>query len=188
MALLSKNSTKEIISLYQKPWLVGRYGGCGHCPFHRFKMTDAASKWADIYGILTMHASQMLTVPSRTGAFHTVCLVCTSTTSTVMHCYFVERTWLTGAPVILVKMELPLPLCKTRNSTRCHIKNKALLSRRPSYCHDSKLDGLRGTKTSFRRVCDPAELWTGRTRYRLSKLAWCFAFAWFMAPDVFGTL
>jgi len=69
--------------------------------------------------------------------------------------------------MILVKVELPLPVGKARNSTRCHINEKALLSNRPSCCHDSELDGLRGTKTSFRRVGDPAEIWTGRTRYRL---------------------
>jgi hypothetical protein len=188
VALLSKNSTNEIPSFYQKPWLIGRCGGWWPLSFSPLQNDGSASKWANIYGILTIRASQVLTLLSQTAAFRTVCLVRTSTTSTVLHCYFVERTWLTGAPMILVNLELPLPVGKARNSTRCHIKNKELLSRRPSYCHDSKLDGLRGTKTSFRRVCDPAELWTGHTRYRFSKLAWCFAFTWFMAPDVFGRL
>jgi len=114
----------------------------------------------------------MLTYLSRAGAFQTVCLVCTSTTSTVLHCYCVERTRLTGAPMILVKLESPLPVDKARNFTSCHVNKKTLLSYRPSYCHDSELDVLRGTKTSLWRVGDPAEIWTGRKRYRLSKLAW----------------
>lgn len=145
-----------------------------------------ASKWAKIYGVLTIRASEMLTFLSRTRAFGTVCLVRTSTTSAVLHCYCVERTCLTGTPVILVKVELPLPVGKARNSTRWHVNKKTLLLYRPSYCHDAELDGLRGTKTSFRRVGDPAEIWTSRTRYRLNRLAWCFAFIWFMASDVFG--
>jgi hypothetical protein len=130
------------------------------------------------YGFLTIRACQMLRFLSRTRAFRTVCLVRTFTASTVWHCYCVERTWLAGAPIILVKVELPFPVGKARNSTRCHNNEKALLLYRPSYCHDSELDGLRGTKTSFRRVGCPVEIWTGRTRYLFNKLAWCFAFTW----------
>jgi hypothetical protein len=148
-------------------------------------MTDSTSKWAKIHMSSLYALLRCLTLPSWTRAFRTLCLVRTSTTFTVLHCYCAESTWLTGAPMILAKLELPLPAGKASNSTRCHINKKALLSYRPSYCHDSELDGLRGTKTSFRRVGDPAEIWTGFTRYRLSKLAWCFEFTWFMAPDVF---
>jgi hypothetical protein len=60
--------------------------------------------------------------------------------------------------MILVYVELPLPVGKARNSTRCHINKKALLSCRPSNCHDSELDGLRGTKTSLRCVDGPSEI------------------------------
>jgi hypothetical protein len=35
----------------------------------------------------------------------TLCLVRTSTASAILHCYCVERTWLTGAPVILVELD-----------------------------------------------------------------------------------
>ena len=60
--------------------------------------------------------------------------------------------------MILVEMELSLPVGKASNSTRCHIKKKSHYFCTDLRSHDSELDGLRSTKTSFMRVGDPAEI------------------------------
>jgi hypothetical protein len=72
---------------------------------------DPASKWANIYGILTHTILRRLCSfiglePSAVGySVTTLCLVRTSTTSAILHCYCVERTWLTGAPMVLVALD-----------------------------------------------------------------------------------
>jgi hypothetical protein len=64
-----------------------------------------------ICGILIIHASQILWIligmePSGIrNPFTTLCLVCTSTTSTILHCCCVERMWQTGAMKIMVELD-----------------------------------------------------------------------------------
>jgi hypothetical protein len=81
-------------------------GEFGRCPFHCFKMTNSASNWANIYCILTIHTSELLTILSRAGAFRIFSLERTSTKSVILHCHCLGRTWLTGAPVIRVEIDV----------------------------------------------------------------------------------
>jgi len=80
--------------------------------FTALKKTDPASNRANIYGILTISASQTSMNIYQTGAFRTKKFNGHSLPSTSshmirhLHCYCVEHTWLTGAPMILVEMDV----------------------------------------------------------------------------------
>jgi hypothetical protein len=79
--------------------------------FTELKTTDPASNWANIYVILTKTLLIRLWIsiglrPSAVwNSIKTLCLVCTSTSSAILHFYCVESTWLTGAPMILFEVD-----------------------------------------------------------------------------------
>jgi hypothetical protein len=77
--------------------------------FHRSKRrTQLPTEPASLPGFRTKHASKTMNA-YRTAAFHSnkfshhPLLDRTATTSAILHCYFAECTWLTGAPKILVE-------------------------------------------------------------------------------------
>ena len=65
------------------------------------KPTDPPSNWANVLGILTIHDSRTSVNLCRTGAF---CSKKFNHHALLSTCYCVERTWLIGAPVIVVEM------------------------------------------------------------------------------------
>jgi hypothetical protein len=76
--------------------------------FTPFKTTDPASNWANINDIFTIHASQTFIGLEPSAVMNSVtslCLICTPTTSTILHCYCFDRTWLPGAPMILMELD-----------------------------------------------------------------------------------
>ena len=79
--------------------------------FTVLKTTDPASNWANIYGILTIHASQKSmnlyrTEPSaERNLITSFGLIRQCTTSAILHRYCVERMGLIGAPMILVQLD-----------------------------------------------------------------------------------
>jgi hypothetical protein len=67
------------------PWLVGRCRTCHSVLFTTLKTTDPVSNWANICGILTIHASQMSVNLYGTGAFLSKKLIHHSLPSTYIH-------------------------------------------------------------------------------------------------------
>lgn len=103
-ALLSKNHPKLACqpcpwSVWLLPRLVGRWRTCHHCPFD-LSENNVPSVWANIYGVLSMQASQVSVNLCETGAFHgkklvtalhlvhasTTCVFCAAATLNACHC------------------------------------------------------------------------------------------------------
>jgi hypothetical protein len=76
--------------------------------FTPFKTTGPASNWANINGIITIHASLMfigLEPPALMNSVTSLYLIHTPTMSIILHCYCLDCTWFPGAPMILMEMD-----------------------------------------------------------------------------------
>jgi hypothetical protein len=87
-------------------WLIGHCRACDQCLFPALKTMDPASNWANIYGILTIYASQQSKNHYWTGAFCSKKFNHHSLPRMYIHIWhFVLLLWwqhMYGAPMILV--------------------------------------------------------------------------------------